>query len=115
MTCNIAGFREDDISGLKQATSGTPQTRVLDVRTPEEYADGHVPTAVNVELSKLSADALSSAGFNPQDRVYVICASGRRSAQACVRMNKVFGFKDVINVKGGTLAWIGAGEDVERA
>lgn len=45
--------------------------------------------------------------------VAVICAAGVRSAQAAVRLHKVFGFQDVVNVKGGTTEWIKAGYTVD--
>lgn len=46
-------------------------------------------------------------------RIALVCRSGMRSAQSAVRMTKVFGFEDIVNVKGGTLAWIDAGFDLE--
>ena len=45
--------------------------------------------------------------------VAVVCAAGVRSAQAVVRLHKVFGFQDVVNVKGGTTEWIKAGHLLE--
>lgn len=110
----IIGFREADLSVLKQDLSHQESPTILDVRTPEEYNQGHVPGAQNLELSKLSAKNLEDLGVQSNEKVYVICQSGRRSAQACVRMGKVFGYTDCVNVKGGTQAWIDSGEEVER-
>lgn len=51
---------------------------LLDVRTPEEYAGGHLPGAVNVPLDQIPSAQL------PQGRpLYVYCRSGARSGQAC--------------------------------
>ena len=53
---------------------------VLDVRTKPEFDGGHVPGAVNLPLDKLNPDALE--GFDKTQPVFVICASGGRSARA---------------------------------
>lgn len=50
-----------------------------------------------------------------QKTVAVICASGGRSAQATVRLSRVFGFPDVVNVVGGTSEWISSGFPIERS
>ena len=82
------------------------------VRTEAEYAGGHVPGAVNVPLDSLSAAVKSGQLDQHRDsEVAVICQSGRRSAQATVKLTKVFGWPTVANVQGGTLAWISAGFD----
>ena len=91
---------------------------VLDVRTQQEYAVGHVPGAVNIPLDGLS-DAVRSGQLDRfrdlQRMICVICASGGRSAQATVRLTRVFGFSDVVNVAGGTIEWINAGFPIEKA
>ena len=109
-----AGFKEQNVEELEQAMTSSSNWRILDVRTPEEYQQGHVPNAVNVELSKLTKNALESMNIDKQDKLFVICASGKRSAQASVRLSKVFGYQDITNVKGGTNEWIASGRNTER-
>lgn len=46
-------------------------------------------------------------------RVAVVCQSGRRSAQATVKLTRVFGWANVANVAGGTSAWLAAGHEAE--
>jgi hydroxyacylglutathione hydrolase len=83
--------------------------QVLDVRRPLEYAGGHVPGALNAQLSDLE----NLAGrFDPERQTAVICASGYRSSIA-ISLLKRMGFKDLFNVVGGTTAWINAGYPVE--
>jgi len=84
--------------------SGAP---LIDVREPHEYVDGHVRDAVLVPLASVPA-ALDL--FPADQRTYVICRSGARSYRACEFL--VDQGLDVVNVAGGTLAWINSGRDV---
>ena len=71
-----------------------------------------MPGAINVPLDSLSAAVKSGQLDEHRDsQVAVVCQSGRRSAQATVKLTKVFGWPTVVNVQGGTLAWISAGFD----
>lgn len=71
--------------------------RVVDVRTPEEFADGAYPGAVNLPLAALTG---RMSELEPKDRPVVLyCASGARSAQAA-RLLKQAGFADVTNAGG---------------
>ena len=84
--------------------SGAP---LIDVREPNEYVDGHVPDAVLVPLASVPA----ALDLIPVDkRTYVICRGGARSHRACEFL--LDQGLDVVNVAGGTLAWITSGRDV---
>eukprot|EP00879_Flechtneria_rotunda_P017157 GHRR01017969.1.p1 GENE.GHRR01017969.1~~GHRR01017969.1.p1 ORF type:complete len:219 (+),score=51.90 GHRR01017969.1:433-1089(+) len=102
------GFREMSAAELAVAvTAGGLIDVVLDVRSPAEFAVGPtVPGAVNIPLDSLS-DAVRSGQLDEYiDRhVVVVCASGQRSAQATVRLTKVFNFQHVSNLAGGMAAW----------
>ncbi len=91
-----------EFSGLVSAGA-----RVVDVRQPDEYVEGHVPGAVLVPLASVPDHPESFEGGGP---VYVVCRSGARSLSAVeyLRSQGV----DAINVSGGTLAWIEAGNAV---
>lgn len=84
---------------------------LIDVRTPVEYREVHVPFARNVPLDQLKPSEMV-AGRNGQP-LYVICKSGGRGKQAC---EKIFsaGLENVVNVDGGTQAWDQAGLPVVR-
>jgi rhodanese-related sulfurtransferase len=76
---------------------------ILDVRTTDEYKEGHIPGAALIPLNQLGRR------FNeiPRDRdVYVMCRSGTRSAEATVWLLKK-GFDNVYNISGGMLKWQG--------
>lgn len=80
---------------------------LLDVRSPNEYAAGHLPGAVNVPLDELPAIAARYAG---QD-VVTVCHSGARSLSAA-RVLAAAGAR-VQSLAGGTEAWRQAGHPIE--
>lgn len=82
---------------------------LIDVREPEEYETVHVPGAVLVPLGQV----VERVQEVPRDRpVYVICASGTRSAKAA-QWYRSQGI-DARNVAGGTTAWVESGKPVAR-
>ncbi len=85
--------------------------QVIDVRRPAEFETGHVPQAIAAPLSKLN-EQIPALGLDPQQRTAVICAGGYRSSAATGILQQR-GFLDVLNVTGGTSAWINAGYPVE--
>jgi len=83
-----------------------PEARIVDVREPDEWSDGHIPWAQHVPLGTVP-DRLTAFDGTP---TYVIWKSGGRSARAC----EFAADRDlpVVNVVGGMLAWERAGFDV---
>ena len=87
---------------------------LLDVRTPVEYAEVHVPLALNVPLDTLDpAGLLASRSLSPRQPVYILCRSGARAVKAAEKF-AAGGFDNSVVVEGGTQAWIDAGLPVER-
>lgn len=76
---------------------------IIDVRTPAEFAAGHVPGAINLPLDRLDCAQVPAGGA-----VHVICQGGTRSRQACERL-AAGGLQGLIDVQGGTNAWKAAG------
>jgi len=85
---------------------------LIDVRTPEEYQAGHVPGAELIPLNTLMARVND---FPEQGDVFLICRSGARSAQAADYLARQCGRTNLINIAGGTMAWMQAGYPVEEA
>jgi len=85
---------------------------IIDVRTPEEYAGGHIGNAVNVDYYSASfKDEIN--GF-ARDRTYIIyCRTGARSAGARDIM-KELGFQKIYNMDGGITDWIAKGLPVVK-
>ena len=101
-------FRITAVEAKEKIENGAVQ--IVDVRTPEEYAGGHVPGAINIPHMAV----LPRAGELARDKELVfICQVGQRSALAC-EFAAAAGFKDRNNAEGGTDAWIKAGYAVEK-
>ena len=86
---------------------------LLDVRTPGEYAEAHVPGAKLIPLDDLDVAGYCrerAAGGGP---VYVLCQSGGRARKAIEQFQRA-GFGGGFLVQGGTQAWMDAGLPVDR-
>ena len=82
---------------------------VLDVRTPEEFASGHVPGAVNIPYDQVA----SRLAEIPKDKEVVLyCRSGRRAGLAAAELEKA-GYADLQLMQGDMPAWEKAGLPVE--
>lgn len=76
---------------------------VLDVRTAEEFNEGHLENALNADWSSNDFEQLT-ASFDKEKPVFVYCLSGARSAQAAEFLRSK-GFKTVYNMEGGIMQW----------
>jgi rhodanese-related sulfurtransferase len=85
---------------------------VLDVRTSNEFAAGHIPGAINLDVN--SADFEQKVTGLDKSKSYLVhCAAGVRSARACDKMSKL-DFSRLYNLEGGFKAWEKAGNKAER-
>ncbi|RNL84898.1 rhodanese-like domain-containing protein [Sinomicrobium pectinilyticum] len=72
---------------------------LVDVRTPEEYGEGHIQGALNLDYS--NPDFIGQwEGIDKETPVYLYCRTGKRSAKASKTLDSL-GFKEVYNLKGG--------------
>ena len=86
---------------------------VIDVRQPDEYRLGHVPAARLIPLAEMPDHVDELAGLatpGTDDRVYLVCRTGARSAVAGEFL--VEQGVAAVNVAGGMVAWVGAGHEV---
>lgn len=87
---------------------------LLDVRTPAEHAEVHVPGVHLAPLDRLDATELARAnGFAKDQPLFIFCRSGSRAKQAAVQLEKS-GYTQCSVVEGGTMAWAEAGLPVNR-
>ena len=76
---------------------------LIDVRTPAEYREGHIPGVVNIPLAEIE----KRLGEIPKDKkVVLICRTGNRSAQG-TKFLRSKGFDNVFNSTGGMSTWKG--------
>ena len=101
--CSAKGFVSVDADEFAReiARSGV---QVVDVRTAEEYASGHIPAAVNMDVYQPDF-AKQIATLDKERTVALYCRSGRRSKSAAEQAVKL-GYK-VVELDGGILSWQG--------
>ena len=83
---------------------------LLDVRTPAEFAVGHIVGATNIDFESGNF-AKDITRFDKSKSYALYCRSGNRSGQATSLMAKD-GFKSLFNLNGGIIEWQGAGNNV---
>lgn len=86
---------------------------MLDVRTPGEFADGHVAGAHNIPLDELGPDAVRRLPGAADGALYLLCQFGGRATRAMQRLQEA-GVPGCVLVEGGMQAWVDAGFPVER-
>ena len=95
-------FKRADINAGVEQYRSTSGAVLLDVRTAEEYAGGHIPGSVNVPLGKLEGVDQTAKKDTP---LFVYCYSGARSASAAAELEGN-GYESVRNI-GGIAGWRG--------
>ncbi|RJG14700.1 rhodanese-like domain-containing protein [Massilia cavernae] len=88
------------------------KTTVLDVRTADEFAAGHLRDAKNIPLADL-ASRIGELGAQKNKPVVVVCQKGARADKA-VRLLRKAGFEDVVSLDGGQAAWVAAGMPITK-
>ncbi|MFE1248484.1 rhodanese-like domain-containing protein [Streptomyces sp. NPDC058735] len=95
-----------------QARARLHELTVIDVRTPGEYASGHLPDAHNIPLDHLDVALPTLREAAERGDLLVVCASGTRSAEACRRLAAEG--VEAATLTGGTSTWTQLGHDVHR-
>ena len=96
-------FKQPDINQGVEEYRQAADAVLLDVRTPQEYREGHIPGSQNVPLQQL--DKVEEVTENKDTVLYVYCRSGARSRQAVSLLNHM-GYTNVHNI-GGIAAYSG--------
>jgi rhodanese-related sulfurtransferase len=113
--CAVAGAEAPDISAdalLERQGADSPPV-ILDVRSNAEFAQGHIPGAVNIPFDELG-DRLGELSASHSDEIVVYCMVGprARTGEQTLQQN---GFGRLRHLEGGFRAWQGAGYPIERA
>lgn len=119
ITNNTESTKSDSKTSNKPATESTPdhadalqaaefikkkpQTIVVDVRTPDEFATGHIKGAINVDFKGADFEA-EVKKLDPSKTYLIHCRSGGRSTSSLGTFSKL-GFHHVIHLDGGMMGW----------
>lgn len=107
-------IREIDVTELKAILEKDPKAPLIDVREQFEFSEVRAPRAQLMALSAI--DPLFLTGtlkLQKSQTIYLICKSGGRSLHAAQVLAKS-GFTDLVNIAGGTNAWVASGFETER-
>lgn len=104
------GFKEIGVSDFEKRRA--KKAPVLDVRSPEEFAKGHVTGAINLNIHSPDFPA-KVAQFDKKKPILVNCHVGSRGAIAAAELSRL-GFKNVFNLEGGLDAWEKAGHEAAK-
>lgn len=94
----------EDLNGteFKHVFQNTPDSVILDVRTPSEFNSGNIPGAINIDIMSYEFHD-KIAELDKSKTYFIYCRSGNRSGQACNIMSDM-GYK-TYNLVGGIGAW----------
>ncbi len=105
-----------DVNTARDLVTQDETVIVLDVRTPEEYAIGHIEGALNINIAE--ADFSKRVSKLDRDKTYIIHCSANvkngRSAKSLEIMSS-FGFDKLLNMEGGIIAWEQSGYPIVRS
>lgn len=101
-----------DISQQALINADKNELMIVDVRTPEEFQQGHIPGAINVPLSEIIADptSLSASKGKP---IVLYCRSGYRAGKAAEALHKD-GYQNLRHLEGDMQEWLKAGLTLEK-
>jgi rhodanese-related sulfurtransferase len=83
-----------------------PNAVILDVRTQDEFNEGLIPGAINIDIYQGQGFINAVEELDKSKNYYVYCRSGGRSGQACSIMSQL-GFENAYNLLGGIMNWEG--------
>ena len=109
-SCTIGQTKNDIELDEFEKKIASEKYLLVDVRTAEEFAEGHIEGALNIDyFSATFSDDISKVGF--EIPVLLYCRSGNRSGKA-MKIMKELGFKEVYNLEGGIKGWISSNNPV---
>ena len=99
-----SGYRQISMDEAVKMMRDEKDYIILDVRRPDEFAEGHIPGAINVPNEEIGTAEISKLPDKSQ-RILVYCKSGRRSKEASEKLVKL-GYTNIVEF-GGILDWKG--------
>lgn len=109
--CGQDNFENTDVKGFSELVADT-NVVVLDVRTVEEFNEGHIKGAILIDQKQSDFIDKTKSLLPIDKKIAIYCRSGRRSANAAGRLADIV-YK-CVNLKGGIIAWKEAGKATDR-
>ena len=107
------GIKVITVNEFAEAVKSDTTAVILDVRTADEFAEGHIEGAINMDVKNDAAFDSGIKALDSSKTYYVYCRSGRRSHKAATKI-QALGFK-AIDMEGGITAWKDAKMPVETS
>ena len=92
-----------EATAFQKEINSASKKQILDVRSADEFQNGHIEGAVNADINSPSFQQIATT-LEKTETVFVYCLSGARSASAAGQL-KEMGFSKIVNLTGGMLAW----------
>ncbi len=97
-----------------EAAIAKPDVVVVDVRTPQEFAEGHIAGAINIDWKAGNFGPIADELLDDDDVIALYCIHANRSKKAAEMLVKM-GYRHVVELEGGLEPWMAAGKPVEKA
>jgi rhodanese-related sulfurtransferase len=91
-------------AAYKSKLESLPNAQLIDVRTPAEYAQGHIQGFGNIDFMNSDFKEQVQSKLKKDQPVMMYCRSGRRSAKAAELLQSL-GFNEIYDLQGGIIAW----------
>lgn len=85
---------------------------IIDVRTPDEFAQGHIKGAVNINLFDRNFTEQFN-NFDKSEPIFIYCRSGNRTSKASKQLAKL-GFENIYDLQGGIINWARNNQPIEK-
>ena len=105
---NTMGYQSITMADAKERFESEGSPLIVDVRTVEEYKEGHIPGAICIPNETIGEEEITQLP-NKEQLIYVYCRSGSRSKQAAGKLVKL-GYTNIVEI-GGIIDWQG---DIEK-
>jgi len=107
--CGQQTYENTDVQGFAELTADSTVV-ILDVRTSDEFAEGHIQGAILIDQGQSDFVEKAKATLPTEKTIAIYCRTGRRSSNAASKL-AAGGYK-CVNLKGGIVAWKEAGKPV---
>lgn len=112
-TANGGTLQTVSVADFEQKLTSSPDAQLVDVRTPGEFAQGHLANAVNISIS--TPDFITQLDQLDKNKpVFLYCLSGVRSMRAARQLQEQ-GFQEIYDLQGGLIKWLNAGKNLNES